>query len=219
MRRTAFVIFVCIMAIVMCACGDADNSDKQNAQSITATKTAEPKSDENKFQATSEETKKYNQVEYGDPMLEELAQCSPYDLYEQSMAVANSEQKKQLKAIRDDLYFGYWEEAYTRRIKTIMGLISEDAPYLTVEQAAEMIQEMKEEGILEDFFNHIELVRDRFNEIALAPDMDGGSGITDIRFSVDAEHTGYIQLHSYLGIRYRNIADNTWTVLYQAYGE
>jgi len=131
------------------------------------------------------------------------------------MVVGTEEQKQQLSAIRDNLYFGFWCEAYTREIKRIMGLIPEDAPYLTVEVARAMIQEMQDEGLIEFFFNDIYKVRDRFNQYAYAPDVDGGSGVAIICYSVNAEHTEFIELHMVTGIRYYNKIDGTEIWLYQ----
>ena len=145
-----------------------------------------------------------------DPVREELEASSPYDLYRKSMAVANPEQKAKLEAIQDDLYFGDWEEAYTRKILTIMGVMPEDAPYLTVEDAKRLIEEMKAEGILDDFYSNAYLVRDRFNTVATAPDMDGGSGFTIIKYAVDADHVKYIEIHSGGGIRYYDGTEDTW---------
>ncbi len=138
----------------------------------------------------------------GNPVLDELANCSPNELYEKSLTVATPKQREQLKAIRNDLYFGFWEEAYTRRIMTIMGLMSEDAPYLTVDDAKRLIEEMKAEGLLDDFCNNVYLIADRFNSVAAAPDMDGGSGFTIIKYAVDADHEKFIEIHSGGGIRY-----------------
>lgn len=146
----------------------------------------------------------------GNPVLDELANCSPNELYEKSLTVATPKQREQLKAIRNDLYFGFWEEAYTRKILTIMGVMPEDAPYLTVEDAKRLIEEMKAEGILDDFYSNAYLVRDRFNTVATAPDMDGGSGFTIIRYAVDADHVKYIEIHSGGGIRYYDGTEYTW---------
>lgn len=144
-----------------------------------------------------------------------LKECDDWHLYDLSMAVGTEEQKQQLSAIRDNLYFGDNYKLYTREIKRIMGLIPEDAPYLTVEVARAMIQEMQDEGLIEFFFNDIYKVRDRFNQYAYAPDVDGGSGAAIIWYSVNAEHTEFIELHMMAGIRYYNKIDGTEIWLYQ----
>ena len=87
---------------------------------------------------------------------------------------------------------------------TIMGLMPEDAPYLTVEDAERILKEMKAQGILGDFgeTESVVEIRDRFNSVATAPDMEGGSGFTIITYALDAEHVKYIQIHSGMGVLY-----------------
>ena len=81
--------------------------------------------------------------------------------------------------------------------------------------ARTMIQEMREDGLLEEFWRNIYKVRDRFNQYAYAPDVDGGSGAAIICYSVNAEHTEFIELHMMAGIRYYNRIDGTEIWLYQ----
>lgn len=145
-----------------------------------------------------------------------LEECDDSYIFDLSMALATEDQKQQLRAINDNLYFEGYEKEYIREIKRIMGLIPEDAPYLTLEAAQSLIREMKEEGVLEEYFYHdFFRIRDRFNEIAYAPDIDGGSGFSIVQYSINEDHTGFIEIHEAMGIRYYNYEDNTEIVLFQ----
>lgn len=145
-----------------------------------------------------------------------LEECDDSYIFDLSMALATEDQKQQLRAINDNLYFEGSEREYIREIKRIMGLIPEDAPYLTLEAAQSLIREMKEEGVLEEYFYHdFFRIRDRFNEIAYAPDIDGGSGFSIVQYSIDEDHTGFIEIHEAMGIRYYNYEDNTEIKLFQ----
>ena len=143
---------------------------------------------------------------------DELLACSRDRLYNKCMNIATPEQKAQLKAILDDLYsgdFGGGKKDYTRRILTIMGVIPEDAPRLTLEDAKRLIEEMRAEGLLDNFPSCINQIRERFNTVAIAPDVDGGSGFGIITYVLDSEKKTYIQIHSGAGIIYYDGTEET----------
>lgn len=145
--------------------------------------------------------------------LDELKNCEPYELYKKSLSIATPEQEIKLEGIHYDLYFGYVKEMYTRKILTIMGAIPEDAPYLTLDDANRLIAEMKAEGLLDDIAENLNSIRARFNTVATAPDVDGGSGFQIIFYAVDAEHKAYVAIHSGGAILYCDGEETA--VLYQ----
>ena len=145
--------------------------------------------------------------------LDELKNCEPYELYKKSLSIATPEQETKLEGIHYDLYFGYVKEMYTRKILTIMGAIPEDAPYLTLDDANRLIAEMKAEGLLDDIAENLYSIRARFNAVATAPDVDGGSGFQIIFYAVDAEPKAYVAIHSGGAILYCDGEETA--VLYQ----
>ena len=203
LRKRLIIILVTFFTAVLVGCGSRNKDQAKSApggsNNTVVVIPTDSQEDAEEFEIT-------------DPKLKELAEGSPYELYLNSMKIATEAQLKQLVELHDKLYFGYTEDNYVREIKRIMGLIPDDTPYVTVEKANELIREMKADGTLDVF--DVYVVRNRFNEIA-PPDMDGGSGFAVIRYSVDAEHTGYIDIHEVMGIRFHNLVDDSWVTLYE----
>ena len=80
-------------------------------------------------------------------------------------------------------------EGYIRQIETIMGALPSDTPRLTVEQARSIYFEVRAEGYgLGSRELEMELIR-RYNEIAGAPDYDGGCGDYITVYSCNPEFT------------------------------
>lgn len=210
MRKMILLLLLAAVTLFLVSCGDRVGNDTPAAAPETVQEvSATPVPSETATPTPTPIPSPTEKPRYDDPKLQALSECSPYELYSQSMLIASEEQKEKLQAIGDNKYFGCWAEAYTREIKIIMGLIPEDTPYLTVEALKQMIPEIEARGWMNEFYDNVWLVRDYINEFGYVPDMDGGSGIASIRYSVDAEHTGYIELNSVGGIRYHNIADDT----------
>ena len=78
---------------------------------------------------------------------------------------------------------------------------------LTLEDAKRLIEELKEEGLLDDFLHNVYLIRDRFDTIA--PGEDIGSGFVIIRYALDPEGKTYIDIHSGGGILYYDGSERT----------
>ena len=118
------------------------------------------------------------------PSLEALKTCPYPELLEKSYALATPEQKAKLDKI--DKFMGYGK--YPRQIKTIMGILPEDTPYLTVEKATEALKKIPEGKSTgdTDWEYEVELL---FNEIAGAPDYVGGSGIYRRVYFTDETHS------------------------------
>ena len=122
------------------------------------------------------------------PSLEALKTCPYPELLEKSYAIANAEQKAKLDKIDQFMDYG----KYPRQIKTIMGVLPEDAPYLTVEKAIEALPKIQSPGNTEWEYK----VERIFNEIAGAPDFVGGSGVLYWIYFTDESHSQYIRIRS-----------------------
>lgn len=145
---------------------------------------------------------------YSDSSLNELVSQGLDRLYVNSMRVATDEQKRKLCEIHDNRELGYWEEAYERRVAEIMGLIPENWPRVSVSDAKRILQEMiDEELITQEREFPTNLVKERFNEIAFAPDMDGGSGMICVRYYIDSTKTDFIEV-SARGVIVRDITSS-----------
>lgn len=125
-------------------------------------------------------------------------------LYEYCCAHASDEQRRQLESFE----MGYkgatselLREGYIRQIETIMGALPSDTPRLTVEQARSIYFEVRAEGYgLGSRELEMELIR-RYNEIAGAPDYDGGCGEYITVYSCNPEFTeGIIIVCGSIGI-------------------
>ena len=179
-----------------------DNSEQKPANEATPTMTPT---------ATVTETQIPDEEIEGNPVLTELMNCSPYELFNKSLLVATPEQKAKLEVVGES-YSGamgsWWKEAYTREIMTIMGIMPEDAPYLTLEDTKRLLEEMKTDGLLTDLGDFVGAgiynVRERFNTIVTAPDVNGGSGFAIICYALGPDHKACIMLHSGGGIIYHD---------------
>lgn len=114
----------------------------------------------------------------------------PSGLYEECYAVATEEQREQLENI---VVFENWsrQEWYTKQIMIIMDMLPEDTPCITLEQAQAICAEIDpyDYDTPDEFEN---VIVGRFNEIAGAPDFDGGSGITRKFYFLDNNQTEYL---------------------------
>ena len=97
------------------------------------------------------------------------------DLFESNYLVANEEQRAKL----DELYDKYvnLSSEHEREIKIIMGELPEDTPRLTKEKAVEICKTAVLDKETEDStFFETEIAK-LFNQVAGAPDLNGGSGL------------------------------------------
>ena len=146
---------------------------------------------------------------YDNPLLTELVSNGTFDLYARSMNIATEEQKEKLRAIHDNREFPTWDEAFERKVAVIMGLIPEDWPRLTVEDAKRILREMEDEELfLEKSAFNVNIVRKRFDEIAFAPDCNDGSGFSYIRYFIDDTKTDFIEINDW-GVIVRDITSST----------
>ena len=114
-------------------------------------------------------------------------------LYERSMRHANKEQKERLENI-DHLGYTYvLPDEFTKQILIIMGELPEDTPHLTYEQAIEIVNKYKLEDDTYLDLRTMQIMND-FNEIAGAPDVEYGSGISHIIYFLDDEYSSWIDI-------------------------
>ena len=137
-----------------------------------------------------------------------------YDrLYMESLKIANEEQKEKLLALgslRND-----WVETRVRDTKVIMGLMPEDAPRLTLDDAWRICEEYYSQVGGELKFTMLEDLIDLFNSIAVSPDIYGGSGLTHVFYYLD-DHTELISIQ-YGRVCYHSFKDNTTVILLDWY--
>ncbi len=97
-------------------------------------------------------------------------------LFQEAYPRANDKQKRQLTNIQDAYQL---PGDYTRQIMIIMGDLPRNTQRLSLSKAEKICESIKEEynaGNISD--NELEyVICQRFNEIAGAPDFEGGSGI------------------------------------------
>ncbi|MBQ1817309.1 MAG: hypothetical protein II124_01620 [Clostridia bacterium] len=125
-------------------------------------------------------------------------------------AIATEEQKEQLRQTKRYDFLGTVDQ-YEKRMLQILGEIPEDTPYLTREKAVEILA-----GIDPSSFPTVDefesAVIAAFNESAVAPEFDGGSGFHIVVYFTDAEPTGYIRIRAGV-VDYHSLADGTVEVL------
>ena len=102
-----------------------------------------------------------------------------------------------------------WAEERIRDIKILMGELPEDTPRLTLEDVEGICNEYK--GLPEGYYESEFIAR--FNEIAGAPDEDGGSGIAHRTYYFDDEHTEGIHV-AFGRVSYHDYVKGTKTVLF-----
>ena len=116
-------------------------------------------------------------------------------LYEQAYEKATEEQKRRLENIEmEEKEYGVSgrdRNTYIKQIKTIMGEISADTPYISLEQAKRICREFQCGTNKDEDFARITA---EFNKIAGAPDIDGGSGFRILWYYIDEKHDGYITI-------------------------
>ena len=174
---TIIIALACAVALALgCIVAHAVTSDRSKVSE-------QEQDDSEKVGAVNDEViNTIRNRSYGDEM----------SLYEYCCAHASDEQRRQLESFE----LGYtafsseiYREGYTRQIETIMGALSSDTPRLTVEQARSIYFEVRAEGYLPGSRElAIELER-RYNEIAGAPDYDGGCGDYITVYSCNPEFT------------------------------
>lgn len=107
------------------------------------------------------------------------------DPFESYYEIATEEQRAKLDALYEEYAGLSWE--HEREMKIIMGELPEDTPRLTREDAERICAsvDVKEHEYFEEFE---EYVAGLFNEIAGAPDLNGGSGIAHrVYYTDDSE--------------------------------
>lgn len=117
--------------------------------------------------------------------------AEPNDIFSVSFRNANEEQKEKLMAIEGGLVRAW----HVREIKTIMGEIPEDTPRLTVEVAERICKAYPIPSENESPDKIDDDIAELFNEVAGAPDLDGGSGIHFRHYYLnDNDDSEYIRL-------------------------
>ena len=115
-----------------------------------------------------------------------------YDLYEKSYAKATDAQKKQLESIQTNTTsYGYAQE-YTKQILIIMGELPADTPQITLAQAQAICKDIQERNL--SFSEFTPALIAAFNEIAGAPDYNGGSGMRVIDYYLNDRQTELLRL-------------------------
>jgi hypothetical protein len=114
----------------------------------------------------------------------------PKDLLEWAYTQASDEQKRQLDVIKNDKSMLLPPGQWTKRILVVMNELSADTPMLTMDQIKAIF--LKENikslyGIDSKKFQH--LILGEFNQIAGAPDYEGGSGVYGYTYFLNAERT------------------------------
>jgi len=137
----------------------------------------------------------------------------PNDIFSVSLRNANEEQKEKLMAVEGGLLRGW----HVREIKTIMGEIPEDMPRLTVEEADRICKAYVVPSENESVDKIDDDIADLFNEVAGAPDIDGGSGIHFRHYYLkDNDDSEYIRLTGGMVV-YVNKKNNENVLIYAAY--
>ncbi|MBO4871943.1 MAG: hypothetical protein J5496_00820 [Lachnospiraceae bacterium] len=140
---------------------------------------------------------------YRMPMEEQLETLNP-DFYEYIYAQVGPEQREKLEALYPEIRNSQSISGYRREILIRAGLLAEDTPRLTLEQAETICREIKEQSGEGSYNVIVSQIVKRFDAIAGAPDWIGGSGIGYIHYYLDdkgVERVGYSTL---FGIFYSN---------------
>ena len=96
-------------------------------------------------------------------------------------------------------------------VMLVMGDLPEDTPYLTLEQVQAICNEVAQMGFRPVDFDDTEReVMTRFNAITGAPDYQGGSGITNTVYYLNAEHTEYVRVWRGTVRHYDSAGSETW---------
>ncbi|MBQ6660590.1 MAG: hypothetical protein IJM57_04065 [Lachnospiraceae bacterium] len=214
MKREALVCIILGIVILMCACGDRKSealetdSPKSGTVSDNSTISLSPGESLTPVGDASEKTG------LSAKMKEELLNASPDSLYEKCLAVADTTQRQQLENLKVEgarLAFGAGDE-YIREIIGIMGLLPQNVARLTLADAKRIIQEMVADGYSEQITNADDssAFKARFNEIAFAPDFDGGSGLSRVEYWFDDARTEYVEVCGATGVIYSHMVNGKW---------
>lgn len=112
------------------------------------------------------------------------------DLLTRSYQNASAEQKALLDNIDTEEFLGA-VGTYTKQIKIIMNELPSNTPHITLEQAVNICSMIDIDSYdnVDDFEYAI---AQQFNQIAGAPDFEGGSGIHRAVYFLDDDHSTYI---------------------------
>lgn len=116
-----------------------------------------------------------------------------HDPYTSFAKTASENDLNELKEYASQFKFPDIPEYYHRRIYQLMGLIPENAQRLTLEQAMRISKEIGpwKDGGMEEYEQRF---IDAFNDIAKAPDYDGGSGIRTVIYFLNDDGTQNIEI-------------------------
>ena len=191
MRRFKIVVLLIVTVAILCACEDKSNNTSvpiSEGTSATPTETAAPT-------ITPRQTP--TPIVFENPALQELAAKDPHSWYREGVELAMESEDKYTAWVgmfdNREFYGDYCD--YTRKMAEILEMIPEDWPRLTAADARRVIQELKDEGffVSNQSFD-IYQVRNRFNEIAFAPDFDAARGIAAIRYFTGDARTEYVEI-------------------------
>ena len=132
-----------------------------------------------------------------------------FDYFER---VATPEQKAELEEAEpiDGMHNKlYWK----KKILQILGIIPEDLPHLTIEQALAVCEKL-DPNDYEGPNSWERAVVIEMDKYAVTPDYDGEGGITIRRYLIDDVPTGYISVFG-CGVTYRDLVNGTEEVLYK----
>ena len=134
------------------------------------------------------------------------------ELLTRSYEKATDAQKQKLDEIqaRDTDSLGCFMVC-VKDVMLAMGDLPEDTPYLTLEQVQAICDEVAQMGFRPVDFDDTEReVMTRFNAITGAPDYQGGSGITNTVYFLNAEHTEYVRVWRGTVRHYDSAGSETW---------
>lgn len=163
-KMIAVILFALSLALVLTAVGCAAGKN------------------EDQLAETEAETLPANETGNGETV---VSAWDPNDPFESYYEIATEEQRAKLDALYEEYAGLSWE--HEREMKIIMGELPEDTPRLTREDAERICAsvDVKEHEYFEEFE---EYVAGLFNEIAGAPDLNGGSGIAHrVYYTDDSE--------------------------------
>lgn len=166
-KMIAVILFALSLALVLTAVGCAAGKN------------------EDQLAETETETLPANETGKGETV---VSAWDPSDPFESYYEIATEEQRAKLDALYEEYAGLSWE--HEREMKIIMGELPEDTPRLTREDAERICAsvDVKEHEYFEEFE---EYVAGLFNEIAGAPDLNGGSGIAHwVYYTDDSEQIG-----------------------------
>lgn len=127
-------------------------------------------------------------------------------LFGTSLAAANDEQRARLEALFEE----YGQDAgwHEREIRIIMGELPEDTPRLTREKAIEICSDYDLKNNTSDYSAFLSDIVRLFNQVAGAPDINGGSGQTVILYYTDDSENYAISV-SEISVRFFDLTTGT----------